>query len=103
MLAIAAHVYERGGKPTMTDACYDRMSLDAEARGTELVEFNPYTGQWVESMNRGLLDQLYDTAMKQNMGKDDLHGPAIRYALDQHGIEYSCCRACESRNCYEER
>jgi len=97
-LAIAAHVYEVGGKPTMTDACFDRLAMMAEFRNTNLPEFSPYTGQWVGYMNRGLLQMLYVTAMEHNMGKDDLHGPAIRLALDEHGVEYTCCNEVA---CYE--
>ena len=90
-LAIAAHVYERGGSPTMTDQCYDRMSRSAKERGTNLPGFEDYTGSWIDSMDRDLLDKLYDWAMALNRGWSDLHGPAIKAALDKYGVEYTCC------------
>lgn len=91
-LALAAFVYEyEVGRPIMSDGEYDRLSEDAVVRNTQLPDFLPYTGQWVKGMDQHVLAELYIQAMKYNAGRDDLHHPAIRQALDDFGISYTCC------------
>ncbi len=90
-LAIAAHVYESGGRPIMTDQGYDRMSKAAAERRTRLPGFLDYTGTWVDGMDREQLAALYEAAMAENRGCADLHPPAIQHALDALGCRYTCC------------
>lgn len=90
-LALAAFAYERGSQPTMTDSTYDLKALWAAERGTQLPGFGAETGQWVHQMDQELLGKLLAYALSVNDGKEDLHGPAIRSALDHYQVEYGCC------------
>lgn len=91
MLAIAAHAYEAGYSPTMTDMTYDRLSRQARERGTELPGFLDYTGSWIGNMDREELDLVLNEALEHNLGKNDLHMPAVKQALDTFELGYSCC------------
>ncbi len=90
-LALAAWAYENDHKPVMSDMEYDRLSEDAIVRDTKLPDFLPYTGQWIKGMKHKQLQKLYFQAMKYNAGRDDLHHPAIRRALVDLYISYTCC------------
>lgn len=97
-LILAAYAYEYSGMVTMTDASYERMSAEAKARDSKIPGFLDYTGSWVGALDLVLINKVLLAALRRNMGKDDLHGPAIQAALDELGIEYTCCL---SYNCWE--
>lgn len=89
-LIIAAWVYEQGLPHTMTDFTFDTKSQIAADRDTKIPGFVAFTGQWVADLDHERIERVYQTAMKYNSGKDDLHLPAIKRALDEIGV-YSCC------------
>lgn len=90
-VAIAAYAYEFHDKPTMTDNTYDRLCAGIEARGSGIPGFSAMTGQWVHNMDTELLGRLWRAALSVNDGKQDLHMPAVKWALQQNGQAFRCC------------
>lgn len=99
-LALAAHAYESGQTPIMTDDSYERFSALARERDTALPGFQDYTGQWVGELDREMLQLVLEQALDYNQDKDDLHGPAIRAALDDFELPYTCCNRSKGYTCY---
>lgn len=87
-LAVAAHVYEQGGTPVMSDMTFDVLSKIADERGCEIPGFAPCTGMWVQEMDRGLLEDIYQSALTVNLGKPDVHLPGIIFGLEDCFVEY---------------
>lgn len=102
-VALGAWSYEMTGRATMTDATYDRMCQSIGARGSSLPGFSDMTGQWVHNMDMDILKNVCEYAWSINDGKDDLHAPAIKAALDHYGQKYRCCMAGgpDGFNCYD--
>ena len=101
-LAVAAHAYEAGHTPIMSDMTYDILSSAARLRGTQLPGFCDYTGSWVGLMDRELLESIRVEALKYNNGRDDVHQPALRRALANLEQDYICCmETYEGRMCME--
>lgn len=101
-LAVAAHAYEAGHTPIMSDMTYDILSRTAAKRGTQLPGFADYTGSWVDLMDREVLEAIRVEALTDNNGRQDVHPPAIRRALDKLGLDYMCClEPHENRTCWE--
>lgn len=99
-LAIAAYAYETTDRPTLSDNSYDRMAQLIGERGSTLPGFTDITGQWVHNMDAHLLGKLLTYALSINDGKEDLHGPAVKAALDKHGVAYTCCHS--DFNCWDD-
>ena len=88
-LAVAAHVYEKGGAPVMSDMTFDILSKVAAERGSEIPGFQPCTGMWVQDMDRDLLEEIYQSALTVNMGKTDVHLLGIIHGLDDCFADYA--------------
>lgn len=94
-LVLAAYSYENGLKLSMSDSSYDILSREAATRGTTIPGFGSDTGMWVHNFDQELLKKLYELSLWMNGGNSDLHGPAVKAALDSLRIPYSCCKSPE--------